>query len=159
MTRQTPTAPTRRELPRLLLALDEAKVQAVMATIAAAYQIEDVTLPQAGLGLLKLKDGAMHEAYYPGEIPLASAHVVLNARHVRAEGAAQVLHDSAKLARAIAIADAIFGAELPEKSALFPLLQEGAARLAAEASARRKMLARTRVDFALLGSTEEDDDE
>lgn len=158
--RHDQASPTRAELPRLLQALGEAHVQETMATIAAAYRIEDVTLPQSGLGLLKLKDGAMHEAYYPGEIPLSSAHVVLSSSHVRAEGAARILHDSATLARAIAIADAIFGSDLPEKPALAQLMREGASRLAAEASARRKMLARTRVDFSLLGSAEgEDSDE
>lgn len=149
----------RAQLPRLLLVLDDTEVRAAVEQFAASYEIEDITLPQAGLGLLKLRDGAFHEAYFPGEIPLSSAHVVLTANNIRAEGTAQILHDSAPLARAIAIADAIFAAGLPEKAALQLLLQKGLARMIEQASQRKKMLARTRVDFALLGSAEGDDDE
>lgn len=151
--------PARAQLPRLLLALDEVEVCATLERLTASYRIEDITLPQAGLGLLKLRDGAFHEDYYPGEIPLATAHVALRANGMRAEGAAQVLHDSAPLARAIAIADAIFAAGLPETAALQPLLQKGQARVTEQAARRKKMLARTRVDFALLGTAEENDDE
>jgi alpha-D-ribose 1-methylphosphonate 5-triphosphate synthase subunit PhnG len=147
------------QLPRLLLALDEAEVCAAVEQLAASYEIEDITLPQAGLGLLKIRDGAYHEAYFPGEIPLSSAHVALSANGMRAEGAAQILHDSAPLTRAVAIADAIFSASLPEKAGLEPLLQKGWERVSEQAVLRKKMLARTRVDFSLLGTAEEDDDE
>ena len=65
-------------------------------------------MPQAGLGLMQLKDSALQEGYFLGEIPLATAHVVLtDAQQNRTEGAAQIMHSEASLARAIAIMDAV----------------------------------------------------
>lgn len=148
----------RAQLPRLLMALPPDAVIAVATRLAGLYQVADVTLPQSGLGLLQLKDGAFQEAYFPGEVPLATAHVTLSSMDGRrAEGAAQILHDSALLARAIAIIDAVVGNGLPEAADIEPLLREGMAQLLAQASTRKKILARTRVDFTLLGNTEEDE--
>lgn len=150
---------TRAQLPRLLLALDAGEVCKTVERLAAPYQIEDITLPQAGLGLLQIRDGAFQEAYYPGEIPLSTAHVALRANGVRIEGAARILHDSLPLVRAIAIADAMYASSLPEKTALELLLKQGLAKVMEQESTRKKILARTRVDFALLGTAEEDGDE
>lgn len=148
----------RAQLPRQLMALPERDVVEAIARLAVNYRVEDITLPQSGLGLLQLRDGAFHEAYFPGEIPLATAHVMLSAHDGRhAEGAAQIMHDSVAFARAISIADAIVGNGLPEKTEVDALLQRGEALLKAQASACKKMLASTKVDFSLLGSTEEED--
>jgi len=145
-------------LPRLLMALPENEVIAVAETLAHHYIIEDVTLPQSGLGLLQLEDSALVDAYYLGEIPLAAAHVALvDAKQNRTEGAAQVMSSSAELARAIAIMDAVVGAKLNGHEAVAPLLARGLDIITEQKSARKKMLARTRVDFSLLGSAEEVD--
>ena len=147
----------RSQWPRQLMALPEAEVVAVAAMIASQHRVEDVTLPQAGLALMQLRDSALNEAYYPGEIPLATARVILTSTDgAQHEGAAQVMHDSATFARAVAVIDAVLAANLPGREAVEPLLKRGAALLAQQSVIRKKMLVRTRVDFALLGSTEEE---
>jgi alpha-D-ribose 1-methylphosphonate 5-triphosphate synthase subunit PhnG len=158
MNQTTSITSQRSQWPRQLMAVPAAEVIAVAATLASQYQIEDVTLPQAGLALMQLRDSALNEAYYPGEIPLASARVMLTSKDgAQYEGAAQVMHDSATFARAVAVIDAVLAGNLPGSEAVEPLLDRGAALLTQQSITRKKMLARTRVDFALLGSTEEED--
>ncbi|MDD2934474.1 MAG: phosphonate C-P lyase system protein PhnG [Methylotenera sp.] len=148
----------RSQWPRQLMAVPAAEVIAAAATLASQHRVEDVTLPQAGLALMQLRDSALNEAYYPGEIPLASARVILtSADGTQHEGAAQVMHDSATFARAVAVIDAALAANLPGSEVVAPLLNRGAALLAQQSVTRKKMLARTRVDFALLGTTDEED--
>lgn len=145
-------------LPRLLMALPESEVVAAAAHLAGQYRLEDLTLPQAGLGLMQLEDGALGEAYYLGEVPLATAHVMLtDAAGNRFEGAARIMHDNPALAQAIAVIDAVVSARLPESETVESMLRRGLALLAEKSAARKKMLARTKVDFSLLGSAEEED--
>lgn len=139
------------------MALPEDEVLAIAASIAGQYTIEDIKLPQAGLGLMQVMDSVLNEGYFLGEIPLATAHVVLtDAQQNRTEGAAQIMHSEAALARAIAIIEAVVSARLAGHEAVTQLLARGLTVLTAQKSSRKKMLARTRVDFSLLSSTEED---
>lgn len=148
----------RGQWPRQLMAVPSAEVLAAAEELARQYGVEDVTLPQAGLALMQLKDSALNEAYYPGEIPLASARVILtSAEGAQHEGAAQIMHDSATFARAVAVIDAALAASLPGAETIKTMLNTGAEILAQQSASRKKMLARTRVDFALLGTTEEED--
>ena len=148
----------RAQWPRQLMAVPAVDVIAVATILASQYQVEDVTLPQAGLALMQLRDSALNEAYYPGEIPLASARVILtSADGTQHEGAALVMHDSATFARAVAVIDAALAANLPGSETIDVLLDRGAELLKQQSANRKKILARTRVDFALLGSTEEED--
>lgn len=128
--------------------------------LAAGCEVRLTRLPQAGLGLLQLADGAFHEAYYLGEFPLSICSLELTlADGRRAEGGAQVMADDAALARSLAILDAVLAARLPGWEAVSAQVHSGAARRDEEACRRRAVLAATRVDFALLGNVGEDDDE
>lgn len=128
--------------------------------LTADCEVKLMSLPQAGLGLLTLTDGAFHEPYYLGEFPLSACRIELafpDGR--RAEGGAQVLADDADLARSLAIMDAILAARLPGWEAVSRHVESGA-RQRSEADHRRSaMLAATRVDFAMLNNAEDEDDE
>jgi alpha-D-ribose 1-methylphosphonate 5-triphosphate synthase subunit PhnG len=118
------------------------------------------SLPQAGLGLLQLTDGAFHEPYYLGEFLLSSCSVEIFTPDGRcATGGAQVMADDAELARSLAILDAILAARLPGWERVFALIEAGATKRAEEDHRRRAILAATRVDFAMLNSAGGDDDE
>ena len=73
-------------------------------------------------------------------------------------GAAQLLDDRASLARAIAVIDAAVSGRLAGHEAAHTLFASGQARLDEQSAARRALLTATRVDFSLVGSTDEDDD-
>lgn len=146
--------------PRLLGAADTRAVRRLAADLAERYAAEDLTLPEAGLGLLKLADGALGDEYFLGEIPVTRAHVRLRMADGRSvEGAAQLLDDRAALVRAVAVLDAVLASRLPGWEEAASLLDEGARRLAEHTEARRALLTHTRVDFSLLGAGEEDDDD
>jgi alpha-D-ribose 1-methylphosphonate 5-triphosphate synthase subunit PhnG len=156
----TSEAPDRAQWLRLWSALPAAAVKALAADLAGRYPVEDLALPQSGLGLLPLSDSALGDTYFIGEIPLAQAHVrVTPNQGPSAEGAAILLDDRAGVARAMAVLDAVLAARLPGCEAALQLLAQGETALAEQSRQRRALLAATRVDFALLGTNEEDDDE
>jgi alpha-D-ribose 1-methylphosphonate 5-triphosphate synthase subunit PhnG len=145
--------------PRALTALSADELQGVGEELAAQYTVTDVSLPQAGLALVQMRDGAFHEHYYLGETPIARAHVHVRGSDGReAQGAAQILDDRAGLARTLALLDAVLAARLPGWERVARLVERGRELRAAEDDARRQILARTRVDFATLGATEEEDE-
>ncbi len=143
-----------------LAALPAREIHAAAAAIAAGYEVQDIDLPQAGLGLLTLHDAAFHEPFYLGELPAARAQVMVRAPDGRdAHGGAVLLDDRVRLVRALAILDAILAARLPGWEAVASLVERGEALRAQQHAQRRHLLARTRVDFALLRQAEEEGDE
>jgi alpha-D-ribose 1-methylphosphonate 5-triphosphate synthase subunit PhnG len=149
----------RAQWPRLLLAVPPAMVRDLAQRLCEQHAVQDVQLPQSGLALLKLRDSAQGDAYYPGEVPLAIARVrVTSADGTLSEGAAQLLDDRASLARAIAVIDAVLAGQLPGHEAALPVLAAGLARLTEQKAQRQALLATTRVDFSLLGTSEDDDE-
>ncbi len=150
----------RKNWVRLLTAVDQQQVQLLAEQLSQDWQLHYKSLPQSGLGMLKLRDGALHEPFYLGEIPIASAWVELTlANGNKAEGAAQVMDDSKELAEAIAVCDAIMANKLAGYELIMALMQQGAESIAAEQENRKQILARTHVDFSLLDDAGETDEE
>lgn len=150
----------RNQWPRLLMAVPATQVHAVVKSLAPRLVVEDMQLAQSGLGLLQLRDGALGEAYFPGEIPLARARVrVTDQTGARCEGAALLMDDRASLARAIAILDAVLAGGLDGNDEVAPLLTEGARFIQRQQSERKAMLAATKVNFSLMGAEDETEDE
>ena len=100
--------------PRLLAALPAVTVKQLAAELILTLQVEDLIQPQAGLGLLQLRDGAINDAFFLGEIPLTRAHVrISNPAGQQAEGAVQLMDDRVDLVRAMAVLDGILAGSLP----------------------------------------------
>ncbi|ADL56740.1 phosphonate C-P lyase system protein PhnG [Gallionella capsiferriformans] len=147
----------RNDWPRALCQLNAAEIKAVAASLSSDIEVRDVVLPQAGLGLLSLTDGAFHEPFYLGEIPVARAEVILKTTDGReVQGGSVLVDDRAQLARSIAILDAILSGKLPGCDVAEKLVKKGELMRMQKISERRQMLAATRVDFSLL---EQEDDE
>lgn len=122
------------------------------------WRIQPKTLPQAGLGMLKMTDSAHHEAYYLGEFPFASAWLCIHtADGLEAEGAAQILDDDADYAEQLALCDAVLAAQLPGWQQVAEWVEQGMAARRETADERKALLARTRVDFSLLDDVGDDD--
>ena len=99
----TSEAPDRAQWLRLWSALPAAAVKALAADLAGQHRVEDLALPQSGLGLLPLTDSALGDTYFIGEIPLAQAHVrVTTTQGQSIEGAAILVDDRAGVARSMA---------------------------------------------------------
>jgi alpha-D-ribose 1-methylphosphonate 5-triphosphate synthase subunit PhnG len=136
---------------RALVAVPEARLAALVNDLASAWQIRPLTLPQAGLGMLKLRDSAFNDPFYLGEFPLACCAIrVTTESGATVEGAAQVMDDRLDRVEQLALCDAILAGRLPGWRQLYALLQEGERLLEQTRIERKAMLARTRVDFSLL---------
>ena len=104
----------RKDWPGALCALHAGEVKATVAELLQKMEVRDVALPQAGLGLLSLRDGAFREPFFIGEIPVARAEVIVRtAAGDEARGGTVIVDDRAQLARSIAILDAVMAGKLP----------------------------------------------
>lgn len=125
----------------------------------AGWRVRDKTLPQSGLAMLQLTDSALQDNFNLGEIPLSSAHVVISlADGSEVEGAAQVMGEGRQLAASLAVCDAVLRHRLPGFERVEDAVSQGMATLSQQHRERQSMLARTRVDFSLLDSVDDDDD-
>lgn len=150
---------TREEWASALSAAPEKKLAEVVEDLLSDLKVNPTTLPQAGLGMLRMNETAFNETFYLGEFPLASCSVsVTTASGETAEGGALVLDDRVERAEQLALCDAVLAARLPGWQRVHELLLEGVARRAEIGLERKSMLARTRVDFALLEDVGGDDD-
>lgn len=143
-----------RWLPALaVLSLEE--LDNTVQPLLAGYEIEHQALPEDGLGLLKIRDGALGQSFYLGEFPLATAHILLRAPSGQGfPGAAQFLGDSVDKAVLMAVCDAVLSNALPESPGIESLVRTGLKRLQERDRQRSAMLERTRVDFDLLSTSQ-----
>jgi len=136
---------------RALQALPEEQILSLAKEMMSAWRVRPKVVPQAGLGMLKLKDSTLCEPFYLGEFPLATAWIeVETADGTLAEGAAQIMSDRTELAEAFALCDAVLAERLPGWEQVADLLAEGVAIRAQMAEERKQILSRTQVDFSLL---------
>ncbi|MEZ5584841.1 MAG: phosphonate C-P lyase system protein PhnG [Candidatus Competibacteraceae bacterium] len=141
-----------------LSAVPEETLSAVISRFPGSWKIRPKALPQAGLGMLKMRDSALGEAFYLGEFPLATCWItVVTEAGDMAEGAALIMDDRVERAEQLALCDAVLSARLPGWQQVAELLAQGAERLQDVTQERKSMLARTRVDFSLLDDVGGDD--
>lgn len=150
----------RADWPRAWAALPPQQVRELAATLAQRHRVDDLSLARSGLGLLPVTDGALGDTYFLGEVPLAQAHVrVTEATGRQVEGGALLLDDRVGVARSMAILDAVLSGGLTGDEQARTLLETGWQTVQQAARERKALLAATRVDFSLLGATDEEDDD
>lgn len=148
----------RNEWVAVLTAIPVERLLTTTKAITASWQLAPRTLPQSGLGMLKMNDAAFEQPFYLGEFPLSSVHLEIRTDTGQVtEGAAQVMDERIELAEALAICDAVLAARLPGWERIAELLNEGIQQRAAMRDERRQMLTATRVDFSLLDDVGDDD--
>ena len=124
---------------------------ALTTKLSENWILRPKSVPQSGLGVMKLKDTAFNEAFYLGEFPLATSWLeVTTPDGKKTEGAAQVMDDRVELAEALALCDAVLSSQLPGWEQVYNLVEQGVAINKKSNRERKMMLARTRVDFSLL---------
>jgi len=134
-----------------LKALPTNNLLALTTKLSEDWTLRPKSVPQSGLGMMKLKDSAFNEVFYLGEFPLASSWLeVTTPDGQKAEGAAQVMDDRVELAEALALCDAVLSSQLPGWEQVYNLVEQGVAINKKSNRERKMMLARTRVDFSLL---------
>lgn len=143
-----------------LSAVPERELKSAADQAKDRYTVRHLTLPEEGLGLLKMKDGALGDPYYLGEFPVASAHIELVDDQGRViAGGAHVMHDSADYATDLAICDAVLAGRWSGWEDIARLLDSGVQRRTEIERRRKSMLTRTRVNFDLLSEVKEEQDD
>lgn len=144
---------------RMWQAREPSHIKALARQVTVGCEITDLHIPKAGLGLLQLRDSALGDAYFLGEIPVTKAHVRIQSPSGKSvEGGAVCMDDRVGLTRAMAILDGVLAAKLPGWEMVEQSLHAGAAQVQADSALRRANLSATKVDFSLLGMMDEDDD-
>lgn len=135
-------------------ALKELPAQDLLAMtkeVSKDWILRPKSLPQSGLGMMKLRDSAFNEAFYLGEFPVSSAWLeVTTPEGHKAEGAAQVMDDNVEIVEALALCDAVLSSELPGWQQVYTMVEQGVAIREKTNHERKVMLARTLVNFSLL---------
>lgn len=153
----TDSIPARATWAAALTAAPAAEVTALGNHLAADHRVAPLSVPQAGLYLLTMRDGVFHDRFNLGEIPVATAAVeVVASDGTRATGGASLLGDSLELAGAVAVCDAVLAHRLAGWQQVADLVARGAAVRAKTARVRGAMLTRTAVDFGGLGDDDDD---
>ena len=134
-----------------LSAIPSSELLRLTEKLTVDWQVQAKAVPQSGLGILRLNDSALHEDFYLGEFPFASAWLqVTTSDGKTAEGAAQLMDERLDVVEAMALCDAILSARLPGWERVLRLIETGLALREATRRERSLMLAHTRVDFSLL---------
>jgi len=119
--------------------------------LSSDWTLRPKSIPQSGLGMLKIKESAFNEQFYLGEFCLSSAWLEVTTPDGQvAEGAAQVMDDRVELAEALALCDAILSAQLPGWEKISSMIERGLIIRESTNNERKQMLTRTQVDFSLL---------
>ena len=141
-----------------LNALPANEIISTMTELSKNWDIRPKSIPQSGLGMLKLNDSAFNEPFYLGEFPLASAWLEVHTPDgLMAEGAAQVMDDRVELAEALALCDAVLSARLLGWEQVAVMVERGELMRKTISYNRKQILARTQVDFSLLDDADGND--
>ncbi len=142
---------TREQWLPALACLSPVELRTAVMPILDSYDLEHQALPEDGLGLLQIKDGAWGQSFYLGEFPLASAHIVLRTTQGREfSGAAQYLGDKKEKAVYMAVCDAVLAHNLPESHMVWELVSAGKKKREEIKGQRQAIISRTRVNFDLV---------
>ncbi len=141
---------------RYLSAVDIAALRACVENITQQCTVIDVRHPRSGLALMQLRDSALGDCFYMGEIPWSRAHVRVQMPDGTAgEGAAEWMDDRSDLARCLAILDAVLAHRLEGWLHAHELLLAGQHICQKLDLQRQVLMVNTRVDFKRL---DENDD-
>jgi alpha-D-ribose 1-methylphosphonate 5-triphosphate synthase subunit PhnG len=136
----------------------EQSLKSLAKSFPKSWKVMPKALPQSGLGMLKLRDTTLGEAFYLGEFPLASCWLSITTEEgEHAEGSAMVMDDRVDRAEQMALCDAVLSAQLPGWEKVAALIEQGVALRTRQTHERKAILARTRVDFSLLDDVGGDD--
>ncbi len=160
MLSRQPDKVNRSQWVKALSALPIERIITTGERLGRTWTIKDKSLPQSGLGMLKLRDGALHEPFYLGEFPIATAWLVITTDDGQTvEGAAQVMDDTIELAKMLALFDAILANQLNGWEQAIEMVNEGMEIIHAIKIKRHAMLTKTHVDFSLLDSMGDGDED
>ncbi|PIC66473.1 phosphonate C-P lyase system protein PhnG [Sporosarcina sp. P21c] len=115
-------------------------------TITAAYECREITAPQYGMTMIKMRETAKNSLFYMGEVLVTEVKVEIANRI----GIGIVAGMEEELAKHLAIIDAAYKAELPETSLWEPQLIAAEDEIRKEKARRQAELIGTKVNFETM---------
>lgn len=142
-----------------LAALDHDWLIDAVAQLTAGWAITPKSLSQSGSALLKLRESALGEDFYLGEIPISRVWLsVQTPQGQAAEGAAHVMSEQLPLCEALAICDAILTNQLSGYEQVVAWLADGDQQRQQTSQQRKAMLKATQVDFSVMDDMVQSDE-
>ncbi len=144
---------------RCLANQSQKELSNLLDKLSTNWQVAPKQLTQTGLAALKMQESAFNDPFFIGEIPLASAWVVIKTENGQQyEGAAYLMDDDAQKIESLALCDAILNHQLAGWEQVYAFVEQGMKVIELEQLQRKKILSKTTVDFALLNASENDDE-
>ena len=136
----------RRRRTEILIQGNEQLAQKFAQAIIAKYECREITAPQYGMTMIKMRESAKNSLFYIGEVLITEAKVEIGGRI----GIGIVAGMKEDLARNLAIVEAAYKADLPETAGWEQPLLEMEKEIA-EAKAREQAeLFETKVNFETM---------
>ncbi|PIC86957.1 phosphonate C-P lyase system protein PhnG [Sporosarcina sp. P20a] len=115
-------------------------------TITAVYECREITAPQYGMTMIKMRETAKNSLFYMGEVLVTEAKVEIANRI----GIGIVAGMEEELAKHLAIIDAAYKADLPETFLWEPQLITAEDEIRKEKVRRQAELIGTKVNFETM---------
>ncbi|MDN7245312.1 phosphonate C-P lyase system protein PhnG [Planococcus shenhongbingii] len=136
----------RRRRTEILIQGNEQLARGFAETIAKKYECREISAPQYGMTMIKMRESAKNSLFYIGEVLVTEAKVEIGGQI----GIGIVAGMKEELARNLAIIDAAYKADLPETAEWQHPLLEMEKDIAQAKSREQAELFETKVSFETM---------
>lgn len=136
----------RRQRTEILIQGDGQLAQQFAESIMDTYECREILAPQYGLTMIKMRETAKNSLFYIGEVLITEAKVEINNRI----GIGIVVGMKDELAKHLAIIDAAYKADLPEKTTWEVQLIKAEKQITKELAKKQAELFETKVSFETM---------
>lgn len=136
----------RRRRTEILVQGDECLAAQLAQSIIDTYECREITAPQYGLTMIKMRESAKNSLFYIGEVLITEAKVEID----NCIGIGIVVGMKDELAKHLAIIDAAYKADLPETARWESKLIEAEQLIKKEQAKKQAELFKTKVSFETM---------
>lgn len=136
----------RRRRTKILIQEKGHLAQTLAETVTATYECHEITAPQYGLTMIKMRESAKNSLFYIGEVLVTEAKVEINNRI----GIGIVAGMEEALAKQLAVIDAAYKADLPETVLWEPQLIAAEEKIRKAREKEQSELLSTKVSFETM---------
>lgn len=133
----------RQHRTKLLIDVGREEALALAAQIEAAYCVKDIQPAREGLVMVKMRESSHQSLFFIGEVLITEAKVQIDEHF----GIGLVREYEPQLARALAIIDAAYNAQLAETNAWQSCFEQLEQRLLEQQQRTKRSIERTKVNF------------
>ena len=136
----------RRKRTEILIQGDGRLAKELAAGIAEKYECREVTAPEQGMIMVKMRESAKNSLFYMGEVLITEAKVEISGKI----GTGLLVGMDEQRASDLAIIDAAYKAQLPEATEWEPLLLEEEQQINVAKAQQQAEFFETKVSFETM---------